>query len=75
MNEKIIVLADNKLYGPFASQEIAHTWLKNTGTKGGELFSTWPADDGTADRAHECGTRLVGIDEATKQTSRKASGT
>lgn len=79
MKQQILVLLTGKIYGPFPDQETAGTWTQNhSGAASGEaeMYSFWqPAALGTADKAHECGTRLVGIEEAsTDRTDRKASG-
>lgn len=70
----ILVLSDGRAYGPFPNQDIAQGWIDSANIRQSEMYSMFePAELGTADKAHECGTRLTGIDEATTTTRRGAA--
>lgn len=71
-NERILILASGKLYGPFPDQSIAGTWLDNHDSikESHELYSMWDTKLGTAEQAHECGSRLPSIEEVASQTGR-----
>jgi len=73
---QVLIISEGKLIGPFPSQEIAQGWIDapHHVDRNYEMYSIWEREPGTAETAHECGSRLVGIDEATKQTGRKTAG-
>jgi len=72
---KVLILSDTIMYGPFPSQEVAQSWLdKHENIRATCLLYTFRpmTEEATSERAHECGSRLVGIEEAS--TDRTKSG-
>lgn len=73
---RILILSDGRMYGPFETQETAQAWVDapHAVSPNYEMYSVWAAEIGTAEVAHECGTRLQGIDEATRTSRRATAG-
>jgi hypothetical protein len=74
---RILIIASGKIYGPFLTQEVAGTWAASNTVvlKGGhEFYAFWPVEDATEDKAHECGTLLPSVEEATQTSSRTRRG-
>lgn len=73
---KVLILSDGKLIGPFPDQATAASYCESHTLGTTELYSIWQPAEGTADIAHECGARLLGIDEVTpmQRAGRRATG-
>jgi hypothetical protein len=73
---RILLVSGGQMFGPFETQDIAQEYIDNghIPRAGCEMYSLWePTVLGTAERAHECGTRLLTLDETSNTTSRKAA--
>lgn len=75
-NVRILILSAGKLFGPFPDQGTTETWLENHDSikENCELYSVWDTELGTDKIAHECGTRLPSIEEATKADTKRHKG-
>jgi hypothetical protein len=75
LNSRILIIAEDKIYGPFDTQVTAQAWLDAPHSVGGnpQMYQLWDRETGTAEAAHECGSRLQDISEATTRSSRKTS--
>lgn len=71
---RILLLAGDKLYA-FPDQATAQSWLDAPHAVSGnvQMFSVWNVPLGNAEVAHECGTRLPSIEEATEHSRRSGS--
>lgn len=77
MKQTILILSGGKIYGPFPDQETATAWnaAHAPSKASSEMYSFWETGMGTAEVAHECGTRLLEIGEASNlRNARKATG-
>lgn len=72
---KILILSNGKLLGPFPNQAVAQQYSENARLPANiEFYSIWQPAEGTADLAHECGARLMDIgEETTERSGRRAA--